>query len=267
MIPRYINRTLCRLPCTAALFLAASLVVSCTTSQTTDEHHEDGHGHWSYAASTGPEHWGSLEHEYAVLDKGREQSPIDLKAGATGTGNPLTFDYGTTKLNLVNNGHTVQQNVDPGSYVTYQGRKYRLLQFHFHSGSEHTIEGKRKSLEMHLVHQAANGEFLVVGILFQPGAANSFLKQFWNRIPAHADETVTDAATAISLSDCVPAGSPVYAYDGSFTTPPGTEGVKWFVFSEPESLSILQLAKFRQLYSNNFRPVQPLHGRLVTLYD
>jgi len=59
--------------------------------------------------------------------------------------------------------------------------------------------------------------------------------------------------------------SPVATYRGSLTTPPCTENVTWYVFTQPASVSAKQLAIFTDaLGTGNFRPVQPLNGRAVT---
>lgn len=224
------------------------------------------HAHWSYEGDTGPEFWGELDPSYSLCSTGTEQSPIDLRANSKRTNQPLEIHWGTTGLNLVNNGHTIQQTVDPGSHVVHLGKRYELLQFHFHRMSEHTVRDKRSALEMHLVHQAADGEYLVVGVLFDRAfRTNSFLAGFWDSLPAGEGESVADPATKISPASVLPENPNVYNYAGSFTTPPGTEGVKWFVFEAHVPISGGQIREFSKLYPNNYRPVQPTNGRNVTL--
>ena len=106
---------------------------------------QDGaHPHWSYGGHTGPSHWGTLEKEYAACASGHAQSPIDIhSAGAKKTDLPeIQFAYKSSPLTIVDNGHTVQVNYAPGSFISVGGKQYELVQFHFHKPSEERINGK-----------------------------------------------------------------------------------------------------------------------------
>jgi carbonic anhydrase len=54
-------------------------------------------------------------------------------------------------LSITNNGHTVQANVPAGATLEIDGLTYNLLQFHFHTPSEHTLNG------LHGTHRDAPG--------------------------------------------------------------------------------------------------------------
>lgn len=231
--------------------------------QATQSHGE--HAHWSYEGDTGPEHWGDLSPAYKLCKTGMRQSPINLAEATVQAGEPLNFQYQPSPIRLVNNGHTIQFNYTPGSYVVYQGKRYELKQFHFHSKSEHTIEKNYSNLEMHLVHAADDGELLVVGIMFDKGPLNRFLSRLWPFLPREEGESYESEAT-IDAQKALPVIRNLYSYSGSLTTPPGTEGVNWFVFAEPVSLSPSQLEQFRALYKGNYRPIQPLNGRAIRLF-
>lgn len=226
----------------------------------------EDHAVWSYGGSTGPEHWGDLDPAYALCKTGKAQSPIDIRETVGAKGTPLEFHYGESKVSLINNGHSIQQSLDPGSYVIYGEKRYNALQFHFHLGSEHTIAGKRYGMEMHIVHQSEEGESLVVGILLEEGRRNEFLAGFWDRLPAKVGVEHVDGGSKINLAEVLPETSGLYAYTGSLTTPPGTEGVSWFLFATPRSIDATQLAAFQKLHPDSFRPSQPLNGRKVTLW-
>ena len=218
--------------------------------------------HWSYTGDGEPAHWGDLSPEYAVAKEGKRQSPIDL-TGAQAATEPgeLEFVYVPGSLNLVNNGHTIQQNCDAGSVLKVGEASYDLLQFHFHSASEHTVDGHRFALEMHLVHANEAGELAVVGVLFDEGDSNEFLAGFFGELPAKEGATTVNPATSLNPIDVLPEDRSHFVYDGSLTTPPCSEGVHWFVMSNAVSISSGQLAQFHELYEGNFRPVQPLNGR------
>ena len=63
------------------------------------------------------------------------QSPIDISETSGASVEPIEFDYHLTPLEIVHNGHTVQVNYQPGSGITVGGKRYELLQFHFHTPS------------------------------------------------------------------------------------------------------------------------------------
>ena len=221
-----------------------------------------GEVQWGYEGDRGPAHWGSLDQAFSVCGAGTAQSPIDLAGGTDGDFAALEFDYGAHRATVVNTGHTVQVNVDPGSGMILGDTRYELLQFHFHHGSEHTVGGVRLPMEMHLVHRSDQGALAVVGMLLGAGAANEALAPIWERIPSGAGsaEAVPDAVAVAAL---LPATRVAWRYRGSLTTPPCTEGVAWIVMSEPVTLSAAQIAAFGALYARNYRPVQPLGRRTL----
>jgi len=136
--------------------------------------------HWSYEGEAGPEHWGELSHDFAACSEGKEQSPIDVPGTATVNPADLTFNYQPTAVNILNNGHTIQVNYDVGSSLEVDGTTYNLLQLHFHATSEHTVGGKYSDMEMHLVHQSADGGYAVVGVMINRGAENAAFAPVWN---------------------------------------------------------------------------------------
>lgn len=216
--------------------------------------------HWTYQGEAGPANWGELEDEYAACAVGLEQSPIDLPADAGPSRVDLVFDYGPTGLHVVNNGHTIQLDYDPGSTLTVDGKAYAVVQFHFHVPSEHTVEGVASPLEMHIVHRADDGALAVVGVLFDFAEAdNGFLAPFWNDLPA-AEETV-DLPGTINVADAFDPAGGTYGYRGSLTTPPCSEGVSWFVMAGHQSVSTAQVAGFVALLGMNARPTQDPNQR------
>jgi carbonic anhydrase len=219
-----------------------------------------------------PEKWGGLSPVYAACEKGQIQSPIDIPAAGAGTPTPLKFDYRATGLkiahhehviDLVDNGHTIQITVDEGSTLTTARSSYALKQFHFHTPSEHTIGGKSFPMEVHFVHQSAEGNFAVVSALFVEGPANDNLAKLIANFPAKKGDTNHVPELKLELGLHLPTKSPAYSYLGSFTTPPCTENVEWFVLQEPVTASAEQLKAFADRLNHNNRPVQPLHDRKV----
>lgn len=165
-------------------------------------------------------------------------------------------------LEVLNNGHTVQVNYAPGSTVSINGETYNLLQFHFHTPSEHLFEGKAAPMELHFVNQNAAKELAVVAIPIVVGKANPVIEQIWENIP-EASKTKQVEGAMVNATDLLPSSLAYQSYSGSLTTPPCSEAVKWNIMAEPLELSQKQIETFESLYQVNARPVQPTNGRQI----
>ena len=119
--------------------------------------------HWGYTGASSPEKWGDLDAKYATCKTGKYQSPIDISTAAPTIVESIAFNYRATPLKIVNNGHTIQVNTNAENTIQVHGKEYKLLQFHFHSPSEHTTNGKQYAMEVHLVHKNDEGQLAVVG--------------------------------------------------------------------------------------------------------
>ncbi len=222
--------------------------------------------HWSYEGEGAPWNWGSLKSEFTTCDEGMSQSPIDISQATIGTLPAIEFNYSESPLEIVNNGHTIQANYAPGSFISVGGKQYELLQFHFHSPSEHTIGGKAYDMVVHLVHKSADGQLGVVGILFKAGDnVNSTIGKLWLNMPEKSGSTVQVPGVKINAADLLPVDLTYFNYSGSLTTPPCSEGVNWMVLATPQSISTEQVRQFTDLFPLSTRPVQPVNGRVVKL--
>lgn len=218
--------------------------------------------HWSYGGDTGPEAWASLDVANAACRNGKRQSPIDIRDGIKVNQEALDFDYKTSFFRIVDNGHTIQVSYGAGSRLSVMGKRYELLQFHFHTPSEERVEGRNYDMVMHLVHRDVEGNLAVVAVLLQEGKANPLIQTLWNNLPLERNQEYMPAQS-ISIADILPANRDYYAYMGSLTTPPCSEGVLWLVFKQPVDISREQIAVFHRFYANNARPVQPANGRII----
>ena len=227
--------------------------------------HGGGHAvHWSYDGEGGPWNWGALKSEFSACDEGRSQSPIDISPVTITSLSDIEFNYKESPLEIVNNGHTIKINYAPGSSITVAGKQYDLLQFHFHSPSEHTIGGKPYDMVAHLVHKAADGQLGVVAVLFKAGSTvNSTIGKLWLNLPEQEGVTTQVAGVKINAADLLPPDLTYFNYSGSLTTPPCSEGVNWMVLATPQSVSTEQVKQFTDLFPLSVRPVQPLNGRVV----
>lgn len=218
--------------------------------------------HWDYRGSAGPEAWGAMKPEFATCSIGTRQSPIDIRDGLKVQLDPVQFDYRATGFSVIDNGHTIQVNVQPGNSIEANGRRYDLLQFHFHRPSEERINGKQFDMVAHLVHKDAEGRLAVVAVLLDRGAAQPLIQQVWNNLPLEKNEAVP-ARVAIDLNALLPAERSYFTYMGSLTTPPCSEGVLWMVMKTPVGVSNDQISLFSRLYPMNARPIQQVAGRMI----
>ena len=231
--------------------------------QHTAKGHSAGHA-WSYEGSTGPGHWGELKPEFRIAKEGREQSPIDLHDEISSSDNqPLVINYSPCPLEILNNGHTIQVNVPEGNTLRVGEKEYQLLQFHFHTPSEHTRDGEHYPLEAHFVHKDAEGHLSVVGVFVKKGSRNATLEKIWAHMPATEQGPDVIPDVTIAPGDLLPGDRGYFTYAGSLTTPPCTEGVQWFVLVEPVEASSEQIEKFAKIFHHNNRPTQPLFDRIV----
>jgi carbonic anhydrase len=223
----------------------------------------EGETHWGYTGKNAALHWGDLQPDFAACKLGREQSPIDIRETAKASAAvQLEFSYTPGAAEVVNNGHTIQVNLASGGSAKFAWGTAQLLQFHFHAPSEEKINGKAYPLVAHLVHKDAEGHLAVVGVLFKVGKTNPALAKVFAVMPAQAGDKAP-LAKPFDAAWLLPANRSYWAFMGSLTTPPCSEGVRWQVLKTPVELSRAQLEAFRKLYPMNARPVQPLNGRKV----
>lgn len=228
---------------------------------------------WDYndATHTGPSYWGDLSPDYHMCKDGFEQSPIDISASKDKEIGELKFKYKATPLEIVNNGHTVQVNYAAGSKLKIKSDKYTLLQFHFHTPSEHMVNGAASPMEAHFVHVNKAGQLAVVGVMMDYGKANKTLGKILHNAP-HEIETVTIDGESINGLSLMPEGEDeaedFFNYAGSLTTPPCSEGVRWFVLKERITVSHEQVEEFSHfVHGANARPVQALNDRSIYSND
>lgn len=218
---------------------------------------------WGYEGANGPDHWATLSGDFATCATGKNQSPIDLSAVVVGQLPPLSLHYQPASASVIDNGHTVQVNYAPGSYLTLDGQQFELKQFHFHTPSENHIQGQSFPLEGHFVHADKNGNLAVIVVMFKEGEANQTLADIWTQMPTVAGKAVS-LNQKVDARQMLPAKQDYYRFSGSLTTPPCTEGVRWIVLKQPQTVSVDQIqALYRVLGHSNNRPVQPVNGRLV----
>ena len=192
----------------------------------------------------------------------------------------IVYDYHGEPLNIINRGFDVQVRYDPNSQtpstiqLTKKGPLYKVLQYHFHAPSEHTVElGGLFDMEIHIVHQNLEdpSKLAVVGVV-KEGQENAALKPIFDNMGSVENEgdTFMDDNVLVNLDDVLPNDRRYFAYDGSLTTPPCSEIVEWRVLREPIEMSREQIDAFVAVLHNsccsrNNRPTQPINGRRIKL--
>ena len=220
---------------------------------------------WDYEGKRGELNWGKLDPAYQACSKGHEQSPIDIRGARLNKAlQPIEFHYIAGPVTLVNDGHTVVARVNPGSYIVAGGVRYELVEFDFHHPGEEPVRGKLSDLSIHLMHQSADGKMAIIAVrlIADMGTPNAVLAALWPHLPRTAG-TTEKVAEMVSAGGLLPADRGYWTYMGSLTTPPCTEGVRWFVFEQNLSLSRDQLRFFASLFRVNTRGLQEAHGRRI----
>jgi carbonic anhydrase len=232
---------------------------------------------WSYEGETAPERWGKIDPKFVMCGIGKNQSPVDMDGLIEARLKPLKLNYSAgvadirnhghvppaDATEILNNGHTVQVNYAPGSTIIVDGRSFELQQFHFHSPSEHRLRAKSFPLEAHLVHADKAGNLAVVAIMFADGAPNPFLSKLWNKMPPNKG-AATKLQAGLNVIDLLPANKGYYRVNGSLTTPPCTEGVRWLVMKSVATASKSQVEQFVKAVGHpNNRPLQAVNARPV----
>ena len=228
-------------------------------------------------SASAPDAEAKSQQGYALpgLEHGFEQSPINIISSASESGQHSITLYFTDEVNKIENlGHTVQLDFAEGSTITQDDTTFAFKQCHFHTPSEHLIDGMTFPMEMHIVNlkpnedKNATPQYLVIGVLFKEGKENRFIADFLNAIPKEEHETAELKAGSVKLADLFGAipkeiKGHYYNYRGSLTTPPFTESVRWYITKHIFEASAEQIEAINKIEGNNARHVQALYGRTV----
>jgi carbonic anhydrase len=218
--------------------------------------------HWSYEGESGPHAWAKLSPEYAKCGAGERQSPIDIREGMKLELEPIAFEYRPSSFKVIDNGHTIQANIGGYNSMRVMGRRFRLVQMHFHRPSEEAIDGRQSEMVAHLVHKDSENRLAVVAVLIDAGGRQPALQSVLNNIPLERGEEIPAAGT-LDVTQMLPESKRYFTHMGSLTTPPCTEDVLWIVMKQPVKAAADQLELFARLYPMNARPIQATAGRII----
>jgi carbonic anhydrase len=237
------------------VLLSAFAIASLLTALQAESHpsHEK---HWDYGQN-GPAHWAEFSETCGI---GQSQSPVNIETDKTIKLDPkyaLTLNENIqTKAKVIDNGHSIKVTPEKGGTITLNGETFKLLQFHFHGKSEHTVDGKPYDMVAHMVHQNPKTKQLaVLAVFFKEGKKNPILDTVINNVGKEVE---------LNPQDLLPKDTEhYYHYVGSLTPPPCSEHVQWYLFKQPADASKEQIEAFRKYYLDNERPVQKLNGRQI----
>ncbi len=245
---------------TAATLIALIGVGGCSLPHTQPESTIAREPHWDYGKTDGPDKWSSLSNDFSACSAGKQESPIDLpEAVPTSTEEVALEIDSATSGTVTDSGHAMQFTAEISTTTTvFDNKSFGFVQMHSHMPSEHTVAGLHSAAEFHFVFQSQDKEHLVVSVFANVGPAS----EAWENA-AQAFEQGNETPLSIDIAALMPSSLNFYGYDGSLTTPPCTEDVKWAVFSTPITISQEQLDDLASLHSGNDRPTQPLEGRTI----
>ena len=218
---------------------------------------------WSYSGLKGPSHWGQLDPSYSLCGNGSEQSPVDVTNTVSAVLPGIEFNYNATGNQIENNGHFVKINYKTGSSIVIDDAEYKLVQSHFHTPAEHTINNKAFPMEVQHYHNNKAGDQLVISALFMAGEENKALHHSWLKLLSqkHARHLLYREISPVEL---LPENREYYRLQGSLTIPPCTENITWIIMKHPVTASREQIQELHKtIYADNNRPVQPLNKRHI----
>ena len=228
-----------------------------------DESNPTDSDHWSYSGQNGPSNWSSLSEAYSMCSSGQHQSPVDISNTQQTYLPPLNFQYRTSILSINREGESIWIDYDSGSYLSIRGKRYRFIGFDFHTPGEHTFNGERAEMEIHLHHLDAQGQRLIVAIPVVGGHRNNImLSRIWENIPKY-NSIRQYRRIGINPMFLLPVDRSYALYSGSETKPPCDENVLWIVFTNPIRVSNADISRFHSILGNNARPLQPLNNRVI----
>ena len=199
------------------------------------------------------------------LLNGHQQSPLDIRGAHLNKSlQPIEFHYIAGTQTIENNGRTIVVHVNPGSYIVAGGTRYNLLQYEFRTPSEEAVKGKLTDMGVQFLHKSADGQLAILAIRLAENqdAPNALLATLFSDLPKKSGDTAK-IADLVNPGGLLPSDRGYWTYMGSLTTPPCTEGVRWFVFQQPVTLSRTQLRNYTSLFRMNTRPLQDPHGRQI----
>ncbi len=212
----------------------------------------------SYASDN--EEWTYANQDFWEIEHSMMQSPIDIQDETT-----VEYRFGDVTTNIDpaftyvrDTGHSIQAGLT--GHSTLGNRRFRAVQVHFHSLSEHTLDSEHYPMEVHFVHVGEDGRLAVIGAFIEEGEANEAFQAILDNYESGESNENTIRTNVSSL---FPENLTYYHYNGSLTTPPLSENVEWYVLRTPITLSKEQIEAHNRFYDDNYRETQEINDRTI----
>jgi carbonic anhydrase len=234
-----------------------------------DDHSSSGQSsadvgaYWAYEGEYGPTDWHKISPDFATCHAGKFQSPVALSpTRAEGGLEELDFGYQPTEVAFRHGGYTLEASLKEAGYLRFRGHRYNLVNVHFHNPSEHSVDGMKSDMEIHLFHKDQSGNQAMLAIMVMTGDRDfGPIDPIFRHLPEVKGET--GPSHSLNPRALLPRSHLYYTYRGSQTTPPCSEGVQWFVLSEPIYFSARQLDQYLAIFPRNARPLQAAADREI----
>ncbi|MBC2148298.1 carbonic anhydrase [Listeria booriae] len=226
---------------------------------------------WSYSGKTGPSNWGNIKPAYAISKTGKAQSPVKIDTSKTKKDakiTNITYKYQPTSFKLIRKDQMIQATAQPAkgrpdSTINVGGKDYTLKTINIHTPAEHQIDNKKMDAELQLVHTSKDNKTVIISVLVKSGAENKAIGDLTSVVANSTNNKEQTLKTTISTLGLIPTNDKHFTYQGSLTTPATTEGVTWFVYETPITMSTKQLDQLKSKLADNNRPTQPLNERVI----
>ncbi|MBC1797305.1 carbonic anhydrase family protein [Listeria booriae] len=226
---------------------------------------------WSYSGKTGPSNWGDIKPAYAISKTGKAQSPVKIDTTKTKKDakiTNITYKYQPTSFKLIRKDQMIQATAQPAkgrpdSTINVGGKDYTLKTINIHTPAEHQIDNKKMDAELQLVHTSKDNKTVIISVLVKSGAENKAIGDLTSVVANSTNNKEQTLKTTISTLGLIPTNDKHFTYQGSLTTPATTEGVAWFVYETPITMSTKQLDQLKSKLADNNRPTQPLNERVI----
>ena len=184
-----------------------------------------------------------------------KQSPINIDTNQV-QHEMITIDIQLTGevTDLNRKKHTLSLN--PIGTVVINHHAYKIINLHFHTPSEHTIDGMFTKMEAHFVLEDAQKHHAVIAVMIEVGEENAAFAEIFDLFE-HGGTTLAH------WHQLLPTTKTGYHYEGSLTTPPFTEGVSWYMLQHPITVSQAQLSHYQKDYQQTNRDCQPINHRTI----
>lgn len=248
------------------------------TSESSNDHPHTNALNDNEVKTEAPDANGKKEQGYALPRHTTDlaQSPINIISGKADkiSEEQISLVFHSDISVAENLGHTIELVFKEGSTCIVNGKHYECKQLHFHTPSEHLVDGMTFPMEMHVVNvlrdsaDMSKPSYLVLAVHFKMGAENKFIKEFLDKIPNEEGKKNTLKSGEVNFDDMLTQFSgnalkSYFTYKGSLTTPPFTESVQWVIMKHIVEASEDQITKIEKMEGNNARHVQAINDRKV----